>query len=887
MKKRLLFALLALVMCSTFAYAGAAFEDDFSDSSLGNWQQTWQYYPTYAPNPVIWILSADGGEVTPEEDHISHPVLSGHIAHTFGPLTATEIAFEATVRLDGNSPGDRSDYVVIKLGSTDILNNSYYAIDYGIRAGSDDQILFRFNRRTDVFNGTSWSTPDYAYLFQTAVPFDTDYHTIRAERDIYGYWGLFVDDVLIGAVFDDQYTSFGSVTVGANNRGGYISSVMVEDSYGDPIETCDGYPRNVLETFQVDQNPSDIAVLPDESWAYTAGSTGDHYISAVNLSDGTASKITVGNTPWGVAATPDGQLVYVSNYYDNTVNVIDTSTNTVIDTLPVGDGPIWLTATNFYIYVSNYDAGSVSVIRRWDNHVFDPIPVGVKPQSILVTPDMSRVYVANRGGESVSVIDASTLTVLKNITVTGEPAYLAIHPDGSKVYVSQHLLDQVSVIDTNSMEIVGAPIEVGFRPVWVKVTPNGQYLFVMRHYADEIDVVDTETQSIVDIISVGDGPYSMAFSEDGCRLYVPNNHDGRLMVLGEINQPPIADAGDDLTIFAREVAETTVTGNGWDEDGDNLDCRWLQSGNVLVDWAPVGVNGECPLDLYVFQPDVGEHILTMELSDGSDVSTDSMLLMVEPNTAVGFGRHVKVKWDKNEVDIKGNFVLPDGMFMEHFSTDGSAVVSLAGIQLPPQAVIFNPDDKKPDKWQYKANDNLLGSITKFEVDWKGQNFKYKDPEKIELKTEFIGADNTVLKVKAGKIKGDFTVYIGDTTLTFVYDEASKRFNITADGATILEEKKKEGTFALPFALTPDMTFEITGTVNHTVPVVDYFEEGSSAFKLKISFDPADFNGTDTLPDVVEFTITIGSDVQVLFSDVIGVEPKPWTKTDDRKWEYKR
>jgi len=36
---------------------------------------------------------------------------------------------------------------------------------------------------------------------------------------------------------------------------------------------------------------------------------------------------------------PDGTRAYVTNWYDDTVSVIDTSSNTVLTIIPVGDGP--------------------------------------------------------------------------------------------------------------------------------------------------------------------------------------------------------------------------------------------------------------------------------------------------------------------------------------------------------------------------------------------------------------------------------------------------------------------------------------------------------------------------------------------------------------------
>jgi len=43
-----------------------------------------------------------------------------------------------------------------------------------------------------------------------------------------------------------------------------------------------------------------------------------------------------------VAVTPDGDLVYVINNFNGTVSVIQTSDNTVVDTVDVGDNPFSL-----------------------------------------------------------------------------------------------------------------------------------------------------------------------------------------------------------------------------------------------------------------------------------------------------------------------------------------------------------------------------------------------------------------------------------------------------------------------------------------------------------------------------------------------------------------
>jgi YVTN family beta-propeller protein len=55
--------------------------------------------------------------------------------------------------------------------------------------------------------------------------------------------------------------------------------------------------------------------------------------------------IPVGDNPLGVTVSPLGHRVYVADAGDDSVSVIDRSSNAVIATIPVGDSPAgWLWA---------------------------------------------------------------------------------------------------------------------------------------------------------------------------------------------------------------------------------------------------------------------------------------------------------------------------------------------------------------------------------------------------------------------------------------------------------------------------------------------------------------------------------------------------------------
>jgi len=213
--------------------------------------------------------------------------------------------------------------------------------------------------------------------------------------------------------------------------------------------------------------------------------------------------IQVGICPTGIAITPDGSRVYVSNEGEppapSHVSVINTVTNTVVAEVRVGVIPtsIAITPDGTRAYVVNllgaappfFVSGGVSVIdtdpsSQTFNTVVQTIPVGNSPIGSAMAPNGRRVYVMNERGDAASpagtasVIDTSSNTVTHNITdedLGPGPSGTAITPDGNKVYVGNidpdELVDPdtVSVIDTLTNTVI-ATITVGKQPAGVAIT---------------------------------------------------------------------------------------------------------------------------------------------------------------------------------------------------------------------------------------------------------------------------------------------------------------------------------------------------------------------------------------------------------------------------------
>ena len=105
--------------------------------------------------------------------------------------------------------------------------------------------------------------------------------------------------------------------------------------------------------------------------------------------------------------TPNGASVYVSTIL-NSVQVLATSTNTIIATVPVVV-PVQsaVTPDGDFVYVPSATTNTVVVIGTASNTVVATVPVGPSPNEVDITPNGASAYVANSGSNTVSVITHS------------------------------------------------------------------------------------------------------------------------------------------------------------------------------------------------------------------------------------------------------------------------------------------------------------------------------------------------------------------------------------------------------------------------------------------------------------------------------------------------
>lgn len=144
--------------------------------------------------------------------------------------------------------------------------------------------------------------------------------------------------------------------------------------------------------------------------------------------------------------------------------------------------------------MTNQNSSSVSVINTTTNNVTTTVPVGIYPHGVAVTPDGKKVYVANHNPYygTVSVINTTTNDT-KEIRINGVPCGVAVTHDGKWAYVTtssgKNNVGSVCIINTTTDTVIPSNLLVGILPSGL-----GQYI---GHFSESrVETTTTLASSI-------------------------------------------------------------------------------------------------------------------------------------------------------------------------------------------------------------------------------------------------------------------------------------------------------------------------------------------------------------------------------------------------------
>jgi len=305
-----------------------------------------------------------------------------------------------------------------------------------------------------------------------------------------------------------------------------------------------------------------VTVMPvNTGYAYVANQASND-VSVINTSSNVVvATIPVGTGPLSSIISPDGSLVYAINSGSNNISVINTSSNTVTSTIPAGNTPFSgaVIPDGSKLYLANWASNDVSVINTATHNIEAIVPVGLEPSLIAASPDGTKVYVTNFKSAAVSVIDVASHIVVATIQVGSSPYGIVVSPDNSTVYVVNSGDLTVSVIDA-ATNTVKSTLKNGAVNC-IAISPDGKLLYVSNTNA--VAVIDAQTGVKLTNIQVPTEPFGISVSTDGSRAYVADAYSNSVSVINTITNTllPSIPVGDKPNSLGNFVGPSGCSGN--------------------------------------------------------------------------------------------------------------------------------------------------------------------------------------------------------------------------------------------------------------------------------------------------------------------------------------
>jgi YVTN family beta-propeller protein len=229
----------------------------------------------------------------------------------------------------------------------------------------------------------------------------------------------------------------------------------------------------------------------DTVWASGAGTNRLYRLAWQGGMTWTTDTVALADTsarvyPAGIALVPRRGLVAVVGNLSDSVYAIDAATLARRGAVAVGHRPYTVVADSTHLYVSNWGDSTVSVVDA-TTPASNPATIFVGPHPSALALSGSDLYVALAGANRVARVDLRTGSVAEQVTLelaaqapTGsDPNALAVTADGRSVYVALAGANAIAVLHRSRTGLrVAGFIPAGWYPTAVTLSADGRTLFV-------------------------------------------------------------------------------------------------------------------------------------------------------------------------------------------------------------------------------------------------------------------------------------------------------------------------------------------------------------------------------------------------------------------------
>ncbi len=281
----------------------------------------------------------------------------------------------------------------------------------------------------------------------------------------------------------------------------------------------------------------------DRGKAYVSNQDGGVSVIDLNTLTSTSNIDVKAEGPRGLAVTDDGKFLVVATRENGSVSIIDTTTNQVVNQVPVGKNPEFVRIRGNFAFVS-YEpsskggpppaAGSAeakAAAAEAEDDDEEPARIGIidlklgkkvreiiggpETEGIEFSADGKQLVITNEADNTVTVHSMKTGKLLKTIKTQkygDRPRGVKVSPDGKTYIVTLEYGNKFMVMNKNFKVL--RTVDTGVTPYGISYDRKGERIFVAANKAKTLEVFDAKTYAKIKDIPTGNRCWHFTFTPD-------------------------------------------------------------------------------------------------------------------------------------------------------------------------------------------------------------------------------------------------------------------------------------------------------------------------------------------------------------------------------------
>jgi YVTN family beta-propeller protein len=207
--------------------------------------------------------------------------------------------------------------------------------------------------------------------------------------------------------------------------------------------------------------------------------------------------------------------IYVTNSAGDTIDVVDPSSNKVVQVIKGIEVPhgVNFSPDGKWVYISNESAQELDIVDQKSGEIVNRVSLSGHPNNIAVTKGgLVVISIASAPG-ALDIVDPKALKVVKTIPTRGGLHNVYVTPDQKYAVAGSVAAKRLTVIDLQKQAVAwDLDLDGGVRPMAIEKNPDGSTsrIFVQLSDLHGFAVIDFAKHKEVARIKLPDGPYGKA-----------------------------------------------------------------------------------------------------------------------------------------------------------------------------------------------------------------------------------------------------------------------------------------------------------------------------------------------------------------------------------------